>query len=209
MIVCSVTEIVKRGFSMKSNAIKYIFIFFVIFIIGFAIYKIKNNEETNEIADNNLMNDVEIPVANTDTNLRIGIADFDNINPISTQNRDIINLSTILYEPLLSLTEDYQMKMNLAKECSKIEDKSYVVKLKDDIKWEDGTQVTAEDVEFTIEKMKEGKSVYSDNASNIKSVEVVDDKTVRLNLSKEEPFFEYNLIFPIVPKKQLSRRGFF
>lgn len=191
---------------MKSNAIKYIFILFVIFIVGFAIYKIKNNEGTNEIVGNNLINDVEIPVANTDTNLRIGIASFDNINPISTKNRDIINLSTILYEPLLSLTEDYQIKMNLAKECSKIDSKSYIVKLKDNIKWEDGTPTTADDVKFTIEKMKEGKSVYSDNAANIKSVEVIDDKTVRINLSKEEPFFEYNLIFPIVPKKQLSRR---
>lgn len=193
----------------KSNAIKYIFILFVIFIIGFAIYKIGNSEENVEIVSNVVINNVEAPIANITTNLRIGISNFDNINPISTKNRDIINISTILYEPLLSLTEDYQIKMALAKECSKIDGKSYVVKLKDDIKWDDGTPITANDVKFTIEKMKEGKSVYSSNASNIQSVEVIDEKTIRINLAKEEPFFEYNLVFPIMPSKQLSEENDF
>ena len=55
------------------------------------------------------------------TNMRIGISSFDNINPIISQNRDVINLSTIIYEPLMSLTEDYKLEMRLAKECSKID----------------------------------------------------------------------------------------
>ncbi len=193
----------------KSNGIKYIFILFVIFIIGFAVYKIMSNEEKNELA-NDVTNSIEAPVMSVKTNIRIGISNFDNINPISTKNRDVINLSTLLYEPLLSLTEDYQIKMALAKECSKIDSKSYVVKLKDDIKWENGTPVTADDVKFTIERLKEGKSVYSDNASNIKSTEVIDEKTIRINLNKEETFFEYNLIFPIVSSKQFSEeKNFF
>lgn len=187
----------------KSNIIKYIFVLFVIFIIGFAIYKIYNKDEESGVADN-VTNNMEEQKSQKITNLRIGISNFDNINPISTQNRDIINLSTILYEPLLSLTTDYQIEKALADEWSKINDTAYIIRLRDDLKWEDGTKVTSADVKFTIDKLKEGKSVYSANAKNIKSVEVVDELTIKINLSKEEPFFEYNLIFPIISSKQFS-----
>ena len=44
---------------------------------------------------------------NKESVLNIGISDFDNINPLVTKNKDIISLSTILYEPLLEITEDY------------------------------------------------------------------------------------------------------
>ena len=68
---------------MKSNIIKYIFILFVIFIVGFAIYTIydkENNSYENEQADVT-SNNLQIL-----TNLRIGIANFDNINPFNDSN---------------------------------------------------------------------------------------------------------------------------
>ena len=79
---------------------------------------------------------------------------------------------------------------------------TYLVKLKDNLKWEDGKSVTGSDVKFTIDTLKKGKSVYSDNVENIKSVEIIDGNTIRINLKKEEPFFEYNLIFPIISNEQ-------
>lgn len=186
---------------MKANIIKYIFILFVIFIIGFAVYKIyfEEEKEISNVQENTV--DAQVQIL---TNMRIGIADFDNINPIITQNRDIINLSTIIYEPLISITEDYKLELRLAKECSKINENTYIVKLKEDLKWDDGDSITAKDVAFTMEKLKEGKSVYSDNVKNVKSVEVVDSLTIRIELSKEETFFEYNLIFPIISSNQFS-----
>ena len=188
----------------KSNIIKYIFILFAIFIIGFAIYKI-NYKEKNPVVGNEVKeNVVDNTSADVITNLRLGIAKFDNINPVITKNRDIINLSTIIYEPLLTLTEDYKTQNALAEEWSKINDVTYIVKLKDNLKWEDGSQLTARDIQFTIEKLKEGKSIYSANVTNIKEVEIVDELTARINLSKKGPFFEYNLIFPIISNKQFS-----
>ena len=184
---------------MKSNIIKYIFIVFVVFIIGFAIYKINyENKENTQIAENTVQQNAQT----TESILNIGISDFDNINPLITDNKDIINLSTLLYEPLLKITQDYKIENGLAAEWSKLDATTYLVKLKDNVKWEDGTQVTGSDVKFTIEKLQEGKSVYSDNVQNVKSVEIIDGNTIRLVLKKEEPFFEYNLIFPIVSSTQ-------
>ncbi len=191
---------------MKSNIIKYLFIAFAIFIIGFAIYKI-SSKDTEEIAQNEIDNGQS--TQDVESTLRIGIPEFDNINPLITDNKDIISLSTILYEPLLGITSDYKIELKLAQEWSKSDSKTYLVKLKDNLKWEDGSSVTGEDVEFTIGKLQEGKSAYSDNVSNIKSVEIIDGNTVRINLKKEEPFFEYNLIFPIISKKQFEDEDFY
>lgn len=185
---------------MKANVIKYIFILFVIAIIGFAIYKINDKEQESGEAQTNTVEGEKQVI----TNLRLGVSNFDNINPLITKNRDIINLSTLLYEPLLSLTEDYKIELALAEEWSKINDTSYIVKLKEGITWEDGSEVTSKDIQFTIDRLKEGKSVYSDNVRNVKSVDIVDNLTVKINLQKEEPFFEYNLIFPILSNNQFS-----
>ena len=110
----------------------------------------------------------------------------------------------------MTLSQDYHLELALAKECSKINETTYIVKLKDDIKWEDGSSITGRDVQFTIEKLKEGKSIYSDNVKNVSSVEIIDGQTVRINLTKAESFFEYNLIFPIISSTQfLGEEDFF
>ena len=191
---------------MKSNLIKYIFIAFVILIIGFAIYKMNfKNIENDEINEINTTQNTK----NEESILNIGISDFDNINPLITKNKDIISLSTIIYEPLLRITDDYNIELRLAKECSKSNEKTYLIKLKDNLKWQDGTSITGEDVKFTIEKLKEGGNIYKDNVKNIKSIEVIDGNTIRLNLNKEEPFFEYNLIFPIISYEQFKNVDFY
>lgn len=191
---------------MKSNIIKYIFIAFAIFIIGFAIYKMNfaSNDNVEQAQTNTVENKQDI-----ESILNIGIPNFDNINPLITNNKDIISLSTILYEPLLGISDDYEIELKLAEEWSKKDSTTYLITLKDNLKWEDGSNVTGNDVKFTIEKLQEGQSVYSDNVKNIDSIEIIDGNTIRLNLKEEEPFFEYNLIFPIVSESQFKEEDFF
>lgn len=42
----------------------------------------------------------------------------------------------------------------MAQEISKINDKTYIIKIKENIKWHDGTSFTTEDIAFTIEALK-------------------------------------------------------
>ena len=191
---------------MKSNIIKYIFIGFVIFIIGFAIYKMNVNENSNEVE---AQNEITQTSQKTESTIRIGIPGFDNIIPLITKNQDIISLSTILYEPLLGITQDYGIELKLAEEWSKVEDTVYLVKLKDNLKWENGNAITGTDVKFTVETLQKGESAYSDNVANIKSVEIIEENTIRFNLKKKESFFEYNLIFPILSKEQFEGEDFY
>ena len=177
---------------MKSNIFKYIFIIFVIAITIFAVVKIQSDNE--EQADNNQENVEKEKV----TEITLGIASFDNINPIISNNKNIQDISRLIYEPLFTISSSYKLEPCHAKEWSKQSSTSYLIKLQDNVRWADGEKFIAEDVRFTIDKLKEIGSIYSSNVQHIASIEIVDDYTININLDQEVPFFEYNLTFPIM-----------
>lgn len=192
---------------MKSNFLKYIFIIVIIGLVSYSAYiiygKKDNSENNNEIL--NMYKEEQII-----DNIRIPIVNFDTINPILSNNAQVQNVSKLVYEPLLTITDDYKIELCLAKEWSKVSTTSYVVKLKDNIKWNDGNLFTAKDVQFTIDRLKDVnvKSIYTSNVQNVISVEVIDNTTIRINLDKEVPFFEYNLTFPIMSYKYYENEDF-
>lgn len=121
------------------------------------------------------------------------------MNPLLSQNKEVLNVDKLIFEPLITLKENYKTELCLAKECSKTSELSYVIKIDENKTWQDLNKVCAKDIQFTIDRLKEGKSVYSSNVAKIASVDLVDENTVKINLSEEVPFFEYNLTFPILP----------
>lgn len=185
---------------MKANFVKYIFIIIVISLIGCAIYFISNNKDNKE--ENKIQEEVSDVKYSKD--ITIGISNYDNINPHITKNKEVINISKLIFEPLVEIDEEYKIKLCLAKECAKISSSSYLIKINNDIKWSDGTNLKAEDVEFTINKLKEGTSIYSDNVTEISGIQLIDNSTVRIDLNKEDDFFEYKLIFPILQKANFT-----
>ena len=179
---------------MKNSFFKYIFILFVLAIIIFAIYMIYFRKDSNENFDtsNNVEQEYEVK------DLRLGISNFDTINPLLSNNKEVLNIDKLVFEPLMKIDENYKLQNCLAKECSKTSATTYVLKIDNDKRWQDGSQVIAKDVQFTIDRLKEVGSIYSYNVEKVVSVEVLDSETLKINLSEEVPFFEYNLTFPIM-----------
>lgn len=173
---------------MKTNFFKYIFILFAVGIIIFAIYKIYFKEENNK---NEVVNEVEQEVTQI-KDLRLGISNFDTINPLLSNNKEVLNIDKLIFEPLITIDENYKTQLCLAKECSKTSNTSYIIKIDNNRKWQDGTPLIAKDIQFTIDRLKEGKSIYSYNVEKVIGVEILDSSTVKINLSEEVPFFEYN-----------------
>lgn len=190
---------------MKSNFFKYIFIIFVVVIVIFAIYMIyfKKEDKQNNIEENVVEETTEIK------DLRLGISNYDTINPLISNNKEVLNIGKLIFEPLMNVTEDYKLEMCLATECSKTSDITYVVKIDNNKKWHDGSPLIAKDIQFTIDRLKEGKSIYSYNVEKVISVEILDASTVKINLSEEVPFFEYNLTFPIMPNNYYLGEDFY
>lgn len=188
---------------MKSNWIKYVFIIFIVGLLLFAIFKIRQDEEEKQ-------QELEHTTTQEEkiTELTMGIAELDNINPILSNHKSVQDISKLIYDPLVTLTVDYKAEPCLAKEWAKQSDNSYLIKLRENVKWSDGPKFTAEDVRFTIDRLKEVSSIYSYNVQYITSIDIVDDYTVKINLDREVPFFEYQLTFPILSKDYYEAEEF-
>ncbi|MCI9365210.1 MAG: hypothetical protein HFJ54_00850 [Clostridia bacterium] len=182
---------------MKKGYFIYIFIALAIGLIAFSAYYLykHENEKIEDVA-----NTVRETKTNEITNIRLGISNLDSLNPIVSKNQNIQDTSKIIYEPLLGLTDDYKLENLLAVEWSKAENKAYLIKLRENVKWHNGTDFNAVDVKYTIDQIKNlgSEYIYFPNVSNIESIDIVNNNLLKINLYEEEPFFEYNLTFPII-----------
>jgi peptide/nickel transport system substrate-binding protein len=78
---------------------------------------------------------------------------------------------------------------------------SFTFNLRKDVLWHDGEKFTAPDVAFTFDYIKENPWVWV-NPDIIKSAEVIDNFTVRINLTEEYAPFLNNIAgtLPIIPE---------
>lgn len=193
---------------MKGISLKTIFIILVVVLLVIAIYNnfFKKDKET-AIASEFQSSDSNKVIS---TDIRIGIIEFDNMNPILSNNKNVQDISRLIFDPLFTITEDYKLEGVLAKECSKIEEKTYVIKLKENITWSDGEKFNSSDVIFTIDMLKklENSSVYYYNVKNITLLEAIDESTIKIGIDTETPYYEYNLTFPIISSKYFNEENF-
>lgn len=186
---------------------RILFVLFVIGLIGFSIYTIYKNDKKEE-TDEEIKTSEIIPQIVND--MRLGIAEFDTMNPILSKNQNVQDIAKIIYEPLVNLGADYKLEPCLATEWSKIESNCYLIKLREGVKWHDGTDFTSKDVKFTIDKIKseEVSSIYEKNIINVVKLDIIDNYTIKLTLDSDVPFFEYNLIFPILSENYYAGQDF-
>lgn len=183
---------------MRNSWFKYIFIVFAIGIFIFAFVKIRGDEETKKQEELNKDNSQEERIKE----ITLGIANFDTINPILSNNQNVQDISRLIFEPLINIGNNYKLEPALAKEWAKQDATTYIIKLRENVKWSDGEDFDADDVQYTVDRLKiDTPSIYGSNVQFIDRLEVVDSHTIKIFLSKEVPFFEYYLTFPIMSKK--------
>lgn len=189
---------------MKSKLFKYFFVVFAVATMIFAVIKINRDEKSNPSQNSDRQEQTETIIKE----LKLGIAAFDSTNPILSNNKNVQDVTKLIFNPLITVTSDYKAENCLAQEWAKQNATTYIIKLKEDVKWSDGEEFTADDVKFTIDKLKETQSIYTSNVEKVAAVEVVDTHTIQITLSEEVPFFEYNLTFPILSGKYYETRAF-
>lgn len=190
---------------MRNNIFKYIFIigFIIFLIVVYAIFY--NNDEIKENIDQTSTKTTII------TNIRVGIAGFDTLNPIVSNNKNMKDISKLIFDSLVTINENYKIEYRLAKEVAKTDNLTYVIKLRENVFWHDGTLFTANDVIFTIDKIKQNEgysSPYSSNLKYVDKLEVIDTNTLKITLSQEVEFFEYKLTFPILNEAYYQNEDF-
>lgn len=135
---------------MGRSIFKYIFVIVIIILICYTGYKILKDNSLKE--NENL--DQTSKVSTIQKNLRLAIAEMDTMNPILSKNRNVQEISKIIFEPLVTLNQNYKLENCLAKEVVKQDDFSYIIKLRENVLWQNGNKFTASDVKFTIDTIK-------------------------------------------------------
>lgn len=92
-----------------------------------------------------------------------------------------------MYDPLSRVNEEGVLTYYLAESYEPESETSWIVNLKPGVLWSDGTEFTAEDVVFTIDRMRDPETgtIWTAVYSYIESAEVVDTHTVRINTTRQ------------------------
>lgn len=190
----------------NNNFFKYIFAVVVIFLVCYTVYIIFQNKDDS--TEYNL--DQTSTLSNIQTELRFAISGMDTFNPLKTNNRNVMELTKLIYDPLVTLDGNYKLKYCLAEEIAKTDDVIYVIKLRKGVLWEDKSNFTADDVEYTMNLIRYGgfSPIYYENLKHVSEIEVIDSNTIKIVLDQAIPFFEYNLTFPIMCRNYYGEEDF-
>ena len=120
----------------------------------------------------------------------------DSFNPYTAKSETNRNLCLLLFDPLIRLDNNFNVDYCLA-ESVLLEGSTCTVKLKN-VKFSDGSTLTAEDVIASYNIAKDSATAYSAQLYSIASAEATDTKTVVFTLTKSDPYFVNLLDFPIL-----------
>lgn len=126
------------------------------------------------------------------------------INPITEETME---MEPMLFRGLTKFDQSNKPVPDLAKSWDVSKDGlTYTFHLRDDVKWHDGQPFTARDVKFTIESIlnPENNSPNLQELEEVKSVEVVDEHTVKITLKRPFPSLLDKLARGIVPEHILA-----
>ncbi len=123
----------------------------------------------------------------------------DTFNPIVTEYESCRELYYLFYDGLFTLSDTFSAVPNLAESYTPGADgKSGTLKIKHGIAFSDSSPLTAEDVYYTVNFIKEHPATYGGCVANIESVAVSGSDTLYISLYEPEYRFETMLTFPII-----------
>ena len=182
---------------MRENNFKTIFFIIVIMLIFISIYIIIKNNKI--IAIEEIKKNKETILVNI---INVGITQFDTLNPLLSKNQDIQYITKLIYKPLIDITQDFRLQKGIAEEWNKLDNKTYLIKLQENVLWDNGKKCTSQDIKYTIDFINQNQSIFKENVKNIKNIEIVNDYLIKIFLIEPEDFFEYMLCFPIICKEE-------
>ncbi len=111
----------------------------------------------------------------------------DNLNPVSSTSVWGWKWMRMYYDKLVRLSPEIEPIPWMAETINAVDEVTVDVTLRDGLKWHDGEPVTAADVKFTYDYYQaQDYGYFRAFLTTIESVDLIDDKTVRFNLS--DPF---------------------
>ncbi len=121
------------------------------------------------------------------------------LNPLLVRTEETYQLYSLLFDPLIAVDNTNMLAPSLARSW-KADDSGWLISLRNDVKWHDGSAFTADDVIKTFEALKalEEDCYYSDTTVNITEILKVDELSIHVKTRYPGLMSLYSLNFPIV-----------
>ena len=154
-------------------------------------------EASAEETSNTLSEGTPVPGGSVVFGMTQDLASLDPHPETDAGTRDVV---FNLYEGLVKPASDGSLVPAVASDYTISDDaKTFTFTLRDGITFHDGSPVTVEDVKYSIERYAEIQG-ESSAFSIMESVEIVDEKTVKVNLTEGNSEFLANLTLAILPQ---------
>ena len=170
----------------------------IMLIISFCFTLFSCDKDTSKDPETTEKYVLPTPVISSDISLPYtSAADFNPYSTTASLNRDLI---PVIFEPLFFATSNGKGEAVLAS-TSKIDDKTVTIKLKNDLKFSDGTELIASHVKKSFENAK-ASPYYSAQLSNVSDFVIIDNFTIRLSLYSVDLLINNVLNFPIAKEQK-------
>lgn len=134
------------------------------------------------------------------------LGEIDTLNPLYAQTNAELSAARLLFSGLFDYDETGHLRENLAQNVTVSGDKKvYTITLRDGLRWHDGTALTADDVVFTVNLMKnpEVRAAMRGSWQDIRAT-VQDARTVVFTLPAPYASFPHALTFAVLPEHILG-----
>lgn len=148
-------------------------IFLILLIRGIAFAVLDDYTLKNKVEHNNIRALQELRVTTLD--------------PIKLNDIYSKRAFRYIYETLFEIDDDEVINKKLVSDYRYINSKNLYIKLRDNIKFQDGSLLTAKDVKYSLMRMKK-KGALKEFYSNIQDIEVLNSSELIIRLNTEEKY---------------------
>jgi len=155
-----------------------------------------NTGDASETSDTNNQSGNEKPTYGGTLNISMRIPKT--LNPLINEDITVDNALKPVFETLFKVDNTGKVTPNIAESYSFTND-ILTIKIKDGLRWHNGTAITAKDVIFSLNTIKSQgeKCLYSNALKNVTSF-IDNGNSVTIKLSKPYYYSIYNLCFPVI-----------
>ena len=130
---------------------------------------------------------------------------IDSLNPLYASTSAELSASELMFSSLYSYDNTGNLQTDLATNTDVNEEGTvYTITIRSDARWHDGTKLTAADVAFTLDVLRDPSSRTTISGWEDIEAESVDDTTVQITLPASYAAFRHALTFPIIPQHILG-----
>jgi peptide/nickel transport system substrate-binding protein len=115
-----------------------------------------------------------------------------------------------IFDPLVDFDNDGRIVPRLAESWRAIDDLTWEFRLREGVRFHDGTPLKAEDVAFSFARLPlvpNSPGSFASTVRTVKSVDIVDDRTIRIVTSEPTPFLDAELTAVMILSRKLHENA--